>query len=224
MCFLLPVCWLLYAAVCRRALVKYTPFLFVGALCAVAAAALLQAGFRSVFSERIIFSVGAEGLFLYSFVQTGLIEELSKVVFLFFTLNKMTVAKSGYVGRSETAVFYFAVLFGLLFAAFETLAGTFYLLGTTVPRMFTAYLLHPVSLLLSASGVFFTKRLRGGMALAFIAAFLLHGFYNLVVVFFGRPGAAVYMALSSVVVLSLWWKIAGRGIVTGEGDIFDSME
>lgn len=225
LCFLMPLVWLTYAAFVRRSIVKYALLFFVSSLISVIAASLLQTAFQAVFSEIIIFSGGrAVSIFLYSFIQTGFMEEAAKAFFFFFILNKINTSRTGFVGRSESAVFYFAVFSGLLFASFETLAGYFYLPGATVPRMFTTYVLHPLALLVTASGVFFDKRFRGGAVLAFLAGFLVHGFYNLVVVFFMRSGAVVYTAVMVVSVIVLWWKIGGSAIFTGERDIIPPQE
>ncbi len=225
LCFLPPLIWFFYAAVFRRVLVKYTLFFFLSSFLSIAVSSVLQVLFQYYFSEIMIFSDRKTAtLLLFSFVQTGFIEEGIKAVFLFITLKKISVARTDFIGKSVPVIFYFAVFSGFLFASFESLAGYFYLPGVTVPRLFTAYILHPAALLVTASGAFFNKRFRGAFALSFTAGFLLHGLYNLTVVFFMLTGAVVYVSVLAVSVMALWWKIGGRGILTGEGDLIPPQE
>lgn len=150
------------------------------------------------------------GLALHSFVQAGLIEEACKALLFFFALRRVFSGSRELYGIRESVAFYFAIFFGLLFASFETLGGLFYLPGAAVTRMFTAHILHPAAMLVSASGAFFGKRYAIGYVLPCIAAVAVHGLYNFTAGIYGLMGALLYAAGAVALAAGLWALIFGR--------------
>ena len=204
LCFAVPAVWALYAILFRREVAPYLfLFLCLSLLSAVAASGI-QALTQPFFSEAVIFSGGLTGLALHSFVQAGLIEGACKAAFFFIALRRVFANSRAVYGIRESVAFYFAVFFDSLFASFETLAGFFYLPGAAVTRMFTAHILHPVAMLVSASGAFFGKRHVAGYILPCIAAVAVHGLYNFAIGVRGLFGAVLYTAATLVLVAALW--------------------
>ena len=210
LCFAVPAVWVLYAILARREMVPYIfLFLCLSLLSAVAASGI-QALTQPLFSKVVIFSGGLTGLALHSFVQAGLIEEACKAAFFFLALRRVFANSKEVYGIREAVAFSFAVFFGSLFASFETLGGLFYLPGAAVTRMFTAHVLHPAAMLISASGAFFGKGRAISCILSCLAAVAVHGFYNFTVGTRGLFGAVVYTAGALILAAVLWAVVFGR--------------
>ena len=214
LCFAVPAVWALYAILFRREVAPYLfLFLCLSLLSAVVASGV-QALTQPLFSKAVIFSGGLTGLALHSFVQAGLIEEACKAAFFFIALRRVFASSRELNAIRALTAFYFAVFFGSLFASLETFGGLFYLPGAAVTRMFTAYVLHPVAMLISASGAFFGKGRAAGYILSCLAAVAVHGLYNFTVGTRGLFGTVIYTAGALVLTAALWalvFSMAGRG-------------
>ena len=227
LCFAVPAICALYAALARRELARHIPMFIAAAALSVVAASAAQALTQPFFSEAVIFSGGTPALVLHSFVQAGLIEEGFKAIFFFLALRRAFSAVGESRDVSESAAFFFAVFSGSLFASLETLAGVFYLPGSAVTRMFTAHVLHPAALLVSASGAFFGKKRPIGYFLPCAAAVAAHGFYNFTAGFGNLSWVVLYTAGALVLTAALWalifsmaYSSAGKGhIAKGEDAI-----
>ena len=194
----------------RKGLVKYIPMFLVSSLVSALAASAVQAITQPFFSEYVVFRGGTLALILHSFVQAGLIEEVFKAILFFLALGRAFNDSGELRGAAESAAFCFAVFSGSLFASLETLAGIFYLPGAAVTRMFTAHILHPVVLLVSASASFFGKRHIAGYVLPCAAAIVVHGFYNFTVGSGALFAVVVYTASVLVLAAALWTLIFSR--------------
>lgn len=209
--FAFPVAWALYILIAQRELAKYIPLFLVSSFFSVVASSVVQVLTQPIFSRLLIFSGGAAALALHSFVQAGLIEETFKAALFYFALRRVFYDERELYGISESVAFFFAIFSGLLFASFETLSQALYTsLGSSAARLFTAHILHPVALLVSASGAYFGKSHIAGYILPFIAAMLMHGFYNLAVVAGGIVAAVLCVVLELALTAGFWALIFSR--------------